>query len=109
MPLTWCFPCIGHMGITDSKGIIYDFQGPYFIQVIAQSYDFTLEQQHKSTQFILLQSDDMMLGPATRYMRLDPNEIRADVPDASTAAEAWDLCVQKVRVHKIDFSLILDR
>lgn len=72
MPLTCCFPCIGHMGIADSNGIIYDFQGPYFVQ-----------------------SDNMMLGPATRYMRLDPNQITADVPDARSTAEAWDLCIKQ--------------
>jgi hypothetical protein len=26
-PLTWLFPFIGHMGITDSRGVCYDFAG----------------------------------------------------------------------------------
>lgn len=29
--ITWIFPFIGHTGITDSRGIISDFQGPYFV------------------------------------------------------------------------------
>lgn len=29
--LGWILPCIGHMGIADSTGVIYDFQGPYTI------------------------------------------------------------------------------
>lgn len=30
-PITIFFPFIGHMGIGDSRGVIYDFQGPYTI------------------------------------------------------------------------------
>ena len=26
-PLTCCCPCVGHMGIVDSKGMIHDFNG----------------------------------------------------------------------------------
>ncbi|CAH8431901.1 unnamed protein product [Schistosoma bovis] len=29
--LTWFFPFIGHMGIANSYGVIYDFAGPYTI------------------------------------------------------------------------------
>ncbi|RLN88753.1 hypothetical protein BBJ28_00009808 [Nothophytophthora sp. Chile5] len=29
--LTWFLPFIGHLGIADSKGIIFDFAGPYTI------------------------------------------------------------------------------
>ena len=32
--LGWILPCIGHMGIADSSGIIYDFQGPYTIMCV---------------------------------------------------------------------------
>jgi hypothetical protein len=31
--LTWLFPFIGHMGICDSRGVAYDFAGPYTIGV----------------------------------------------------------------------------
>lgn len=30
-PITLFLPFVGHMGICDSKGVIYDFQGPYSI------------------------------------------------------------------------------
>ena len=83
------------MGIADSNGIIYDFQGPYFVQVM---YSDMISRiiQNKNQCFTRLQSDNMMLGPATRYMRLDPNQITADVPDARSTAEAWDLCIKQV-------------
>ncbi|KAI9905333.1 hypothetical protein PsorP6_014295 [Peronosclerospora sorghi] len=29
--LTWVFPFIGHLGIADSHGVIFDFAGPYTI------------------------------------------------------------------------------
>ena len=29
--ITWILPFIGHMGIADSRGIIHDFAGPYYI------------------------------------------------------------------------------
>ena len=46
-PITCCIPCIGHMGIADSKGYIHDFAGPYYIGV-----------------------DDFMVGPVWRYATL---------------------------------------
>mmetsp|Transcript_14281 Transcript_14281/g.26986 ORF Transcript_14281/g.26986 Transcript_14281/m.26986 type:complete len:127 (-) Transcript_14281:561-941(-) len=29
--LTWCMPCVGHMGIGDSRGRVHDFAGPYTV------------------------------------------------------------------------------
>lgn len=29
--LSWLCPAIGHVGVTDSKGCVYDFEGPYTI------------------------------------------------------------------------------
>lgn len=29
--ITWIFPFIGHTGIADSRGIVSDFQGPYYV------------------------------------------------------------------------------
>ena len=29
--LTWLFPFLGHVGICDSKGVIYDFEGPKYV------------------------------------------------------------------------------
>jgi hypothetical protein len=48
--LTWLCPIIGHMGIADSKGIIHDFAGPYYIS-----------------------HDDFAFGRPTRYIQLNPN------------------------------------
>eukprot|EP00457_Paulinella_chromatophora_P016402 gb/GEZN01017202.1/.p1 GENE.gb/GEZN01017202.1/~~gb/GEZN01017202.1/.p1 ORF type:complete len:231 (-),score=10.18 gb/GEZN01017202.1/:82-774(-) len=31
--LTCCIPCVGHMGICDSKGRVHDFAGPYYVSV----------------------------------------------------------------------------
>eukprot|EP00808_Paulinella_micropora_P014165 g60578.t1 len=29
--MTCCCPCVGHMGICDSRGRVHDFAGPYFV------------------------------------------------------------------------------
>ena len=50
--LTWLCPVIGHLGITDSKGQIHDFAGPYTICI-----------------------DDFMTGPVIKYWQLDPRTI----------------------------------
>ena len=32
MPLlTWIFPALGHVGVCDSRGVVYDFQGTFFV------------------------------------------------------------------------------
>ena len=49
--ITALFPFIGHMGIADSRGVIYDFAGPYSIGV-----------------------DDMAFGKPVRYL-----QVRGDV------------------------------
>jgi hypothetical protein len=51
--ISWILPFIGHMGIANSEGIIYDFAGPYFISV-----------------------DDFSFGRPTRYIQLDPKKIK---------------------------------
>jgi hypothetical protein len=30
-PITWILPFIGHTGIADSRGVVSDFQGPYYV------------------------------------------------------------------------------
>lgn len=65
--ISWIIPFIGHMGICDSRGVIYDFAGPYMIGV-----------------------DDMAFGRPTKYLLLNPSKIgRKDKP----AQEVWDSCV----------------
>ena len=49
-PITWILPFIGHTGIADQNGVIYDFAGPYTIGRV-----------------------NMAFGPPTRYLKLDPN------------------------------------
>jgi len=71
-PLTFIFPFIGHTGICDSRGVVWDFQGPFTIV-----------------------DDSMMLGKATRYLPLDPEKVFTEVDGATTAAECWDECVRR--------------
>lgn len=52
-PITWCFPFIGHTGIANSQGVIYDFAGPYTIG-----------------------HHNMAFGAPTRYIQLDPSLCR---------------------------------
>eukprot|EP00041_Stephanoeca_diplocostata_P005764 m.68288 g.68288 ORF g.68288 m.68288 type:complete len:204 (-) comp15983_c0_seq1:29-640(-) len=50
--ISWFLPMIGHLGICNSAGIIYDFGGPYFIA-----------------------EDHMTFGRPTRYYRLSPSRV----------------------------------
>eukprot|EP01138_Halocafeteria_seosinensis_P015875 gb/GECG01016201.1/.p1 GENE.gb/GECG01016201.1/~~gb/GECG01016201.1/.p1 ORF type:complete len:201 (+),score=6.68 gb/GECG01016201.1/:1-603(+) len=73
--LTWLFPVVGHMGIADSKGIIYDFAGPYTIG-----------------------QDDMAFGRPVRYVQLDPRKAKKSVlenpTDGATSTEQnWNRAV----------------
>ena len=51
-PITWCLPFIGHMGITDSRGVVYDFVGGIGV-------------------------GDLMCGPAIRTLQLHPGKAHA--------------------------------
>lgn len=51
--LSTCLPCIGHYGITDSKGMLTDFDGP------------------KSVNKSYTQS---MFGPPCKYLQFDIKE-----------------------------------
>lgn len=66
------FPFIGHTGITDSKGIICDFQGPYFVGT----------------------EGTMAFGNPTRYIQLDPAKVK-NIPAGMTSVEAWDAAVDE--------------
>eukprot|EP00802_Teleaulax_amphioxeia_P028345 Tamp_30007.p1 GENE.Tamp_30007~~Tamp_30007.p1 ORF type:complete len:174 (+),score=13.36 Tamp_30007:26-523(+) len=70
-PLTWLIPCIGHTGITDSQGVVHDFQGPYTII-----------------------EDNMMLGRACRYLPLDPAKAPACAFFRSAGA-----CITHMHAH----------
>jgi len=60
--ITWLLPFIGHMGIADSSGIIYDFAGPYTVS-----------------------KNNMAFGWPTKYWRLETpnNKYDQSVYDAS--------------------------
>lgn len=52
----------GHMGIADSRGVIYDFAGPYTIG-----------------------EDHMAFGRPTRYLQLDPGRCKGEQWDEAVA------------------------
>merc|ERR1719214_248219 len=58
--VTCCCPCVGHMGVADSQGVIYDFAGPFRI---GKEY--------------------MAFGSPTRYLQLNPELIHGDEWDSS--------------------------
>jgi len=60
--LTWIIPIIGHTGIADSEGVIYDFGGSYYIAV-----------------------DNLTFGRPTKFARLDPS--KAESRDWDSAIE----------------------
>jgi transmembrane protein 222 len=74
-PITWLFPFIGHTGIATSKGVIYDFAGPY-----------TIGKQY------------MAFGPPTRYIQLDPSLCR-DVDWDAAVSQGCEIYSQ--RMHNI--------
>lgn len=63
--ITWLVPFVGHMGICDSRGVVYDFAGPYAIGI-----------------------DGMAFGKPARVLTLDPALTRKD--DGRSAVEVWD-------------------
>jgi hypothetical protein len=62
-PLTMLLPFVGHLGIANSRGVVYDFIGPYMIgqRVLA-------------------------FGGTSRYLQLCPERIPG-------GAEAWDAAI----------------
>lgn len=62
--LTWILPFVGHMGIADSRGVIYDFAGPYCIG-----------------------EGDFAFGRPTRYLQLSPSKVSAYSPNAAATLE----------------------
>ncbi|KAA0165089.1 hypothetical protein FNF31_02102 [Cafeteria roenbergensis] len=68
--LTWLLPFVGHMGIADSKGVTYDFAGPYDIS-----------------------EGDFAFGTPLKYIQMDP--ALAAAGDAGTPRGAvWDAAVR---------------
>jgi transmembrane protein 222 len=53
--ISWFLPMIGHTGIGSSKGIIYDFAGPYTVN-----------------------ENDLAFGKTIKFVKLDPSKVKAD-------------------------------
>ena len=73
-PLTYLIPAIGHVGITDSRGVPFDFSGPYQVTV-----------------------GSLMCGPAKRIWKLSPDKMNGDY-DAAVAEVAR---IYGKRMHNI--------
>ncbi|OON19285.1 hypothetical protein X801_04852, partial [Opisthorchis viverrini] len=74
--LTWLFPIIGHMGITNTAGIIYDFAAPYTIC-----------------------EDNMAFGWPTMYCQLDLSHVESREMWDKAVFGANE--VYKLRVHNL--------
>jgi hypothetical protein len=78
--ISWFCPIIGHMGICDSEGVIWDFAGPYTIN-----------------------RDDMAFGSPTRYLQLSPSQVKAALSggskDKDETTQIWDKSVQTSNCH----------
>ena len=73
--ITSCLPVVGHLGIADSRGVIYDFGGPYHISV-----------------------DDFSFSRPYLYLQLDPRRIPApassqDEFGTEVRIRQWDAAV----------------
>jgi hypothetical protein len=85
-PITWILPFIGHMGITTSKGIACDFQGPYSVGDRGR----------------------MAFGRPTRALRMDVTSLSSSSSSSQKqAAEIWDGAIAvanseyRTRMHNI--------
>lgn len=78
------------MGIADSRGVIYDFAGPYTIGV-----------------------DDMAFGRPTRYLQLDPARCSDEHWDEAVARASeiyrWVVVLRASRVFVVPGSLRTDK
>jgi transmembrane protein 222 len=75
--ITMFLPFVGHMGICDSRGVIYDFAGPYSIGV-----------------------DQLSFSPPTRYIRLDPSLIKSTSHTYDSGIDAANDCFE-TQMHNI--------
>jgi hypothetical protein len=73
-PITAILPFIGHMGICDSRGVVHDFQGPYYV---GQNKDAI-----------------MAFGPTTRYLKIN---IGGGAEDDDGGGGGGGLCVTPER------------
>ena len=71
--ITWLLPFVGHLGIADSRGVIYDFAGPFTIGV-----------------------DSFAFGAPVRVLRLRPERAAAASVAAASAAAASSAAAEGV-------------
>ncbi len=87
--ITWLLPFVGHLGICDSRGVIYDFAGPYTVGF-----------------------DSFAFGEPARVLRLRPERAAAPAAAAGeSAAQRWDRCVDRgndVYVSRMHVMLVDD-
>lgn len=81
--ITWFLPVVGHLGICDSMGRVYDFAGPYTIG-----------------------EDGMAFGEPARYVTLDPSKARKlswnaaiDVGNGIYCKRMHNLCCDNCHSH----------
>ena len=73
--ITQMIPCIGHTGIGDSKGVIHDFAGPYYVSL-----------------------DDFAFGETHKYVVL--RDLECTTEQLDEAIEKADVCYRK-RMHNL--------
>ena len=76
--ITWLLPFIGHTGIADENGVIYDFAGPYSIG-----------------------RGSMAFGAPTRYLKLDPRLVTSAIDWNDAVSQGCEIYSQ--RMHNICF------
>lgn len=92
--LTWLFPCVGHIGIVTSTGVLRDFAGPYHVA-----------------------KDNMGFGEPTKYLPIDLDKVLGGAQGLDNAiAEASDeykkrmvsnpIIIKKLFNFQITFSTI---
>mmetsp|Transcript_13369 Transcript_13369/g.32795 ORF Transcript_13369/g.32795 Transcript_13369/m.32795 type:complete len:235 (-) Transcript_13369:206-910(-) len=67
--LTWCIPCVGHMGIGDSQGRVHDFAGPYCVN-----------------------TGRFMTGRVVRYYQLSKKEMKI-LREKGSPSRVWDRAI----------------
>ena len=74
--LTWVLPFVGHLGVADSRGVIYDFAGPYYVG-----------------------KGDLAFGRTARYVQLAPSRFSSARARAARSraerAQVWDEAVHR--------------
>ena len=72
--ITALLPCIGHVGICDSEGIIHDFSGPYYVSTDDMAFG-------NPTKFVILELtqkefneyDKALEAAISKYSKMDYN------------------------------------